>query len=366
MADDHRDDHPDGRRDDRSAIVNGEHQLHGVGDVGELEPFGPAERIAVDLVRERILVLDHEMLDIDPDVEMRSRFDAPATQRPGERGQNVRCVHRGERDRHQTPIERGGGRQIERPVAEIGVRIRVEHDREVAVVDVGATIAVQAKVWSAMVVPGQPGGHSRPDEQRVAEPTLERAVTFDAFDHGGIEADPGVEAEVAAVDLAQTDRSKIGCIDAVREVVGRLDRIVRHAKGAREHVRRAAREHAERGVRAGDPGGDLVQRAVPAETDHDIDAATGGVMCETSGVSASVGLDELDLVALAEAAMHDHRVARVTDEANELTTSRIRKEPTVAMLGEDRLTTIVRRQLSDDLVARVWALVDPPVTWASL
>lgn len=43
----------------------------------------------------------------------------------------------------------------------------------------------------------------------------------------------------------------------------------------------------------------------------------------------------------------------VTDEAKELTTNRIRKVPTVAMHG-------------DDLLARVWAQVDAPVTWNSL
>ena len=49
--------------------------------------------------------------------------------------------------------------------------------------------------------------------------------------------------------------------------------------------------------RAGDAGGHLVQRAVAAEADDDVDAAARRVLGEAGGVAATVGLDDLDLVA---------------------------------------------------------------------
>ena len=73
------------------------------------------------------------------------------------------------------------------------------------------------------------------------------------------------------------------------------DRIVGQPDRAGEHVRRAAGEHAERGVGAGDAGRHLVERAVAAEPDDDVDVAPGGVEGEAGGVAATVRLDELDV-----------------------------------------------------------------------
>ena len=57
------------------------------------------------------------------------------------------------------------------------------------------------------------------------------------------------------------------------------------------------------------PGRDLVQRAVAAEADDDVDAAAGGVVGEAGGVAAAVRLDELDVVVRGQPAVHDDRVA---------------------------------------------------------
>ena len=93
---------------------------------------------------------------------------------------------------------------------------------------------------------------------------------------------------------------------------------------------RAAGQHAERGVGAGQAGGDLVQRAVAAEADDHVDAAAGRVLGEAGGVAAAVGLDDLDVVAAGSALRCTTTVLRaVTDEANELTTSRMRKAATL-------------------------------------
>ncbi len=56
------------------------------------------------------------------------RRSAPATPPSSARG-----PQRSERDRHQTAVEGGGAGQVERPVAEIRVRVGVEHDGEVPV-----------------------------------------------------------------------------------------------------------------------------------------------------------------------------------------------------------------------------------------
>jgi hypothetical protein len=118
-----------------------------------------------------------------------------------------------------------------------------------------------------------------------------------------------------------------------RRAADRGHRVVRHAEGAGEHVGRAAGEHAERGVGAGDAGGHLVERAVAAEADHHVEPAAGGVLGEAGGVTATVRLDDLDVSLPRDSARWTTTVLRaVTELANALTTSRIRKAPTVQPL----------------------------------
>jgi len=64
-----------------------------------------------------------------------------------------------------------------------------------------------------------------------------------------------------------------------------------------------------RGVAPGDPGGDLVERAVAAEADDHVEAAARRVVGEAGGVAAPIGLDEFDVVAAAQPTMDHHRVA---------------------------------------------------------
>jgi hypothetical protein len=52
--------------------------------VGELQPLGVAQRVAVDLIREGDIAVDHERVDIDADVEMGCRLDATTPQGAGE------------------------------------------------------------------------------------------------------------------------------------------------------------------------------------------------------------------------------------------------------------------------------------------
>ena len=170
--------------------------------------------------------------------------------------------------------------------------------------------AVEREVRVVTVVAARPGRQRGRDEQRVAEPALHRGVPLDPADDGCVEPDPGVEAEEPPVDASEADRADVARSDPVRQQVDRRDRIVRQAERAGEHVRRPAREHAERGVGAGDPGRDLVERAVAAEADDDVEPAPCGVGRVPRRVPAPVGLDDLDVVVACETPVDDDRVAR--------------------------------------------------------
>ncbi len=58
------------------------------------------------------------------------------------------------------------------------------------------------------------------------------------------------------------------------------------------------------------PGGDLVEGAVAAESDHDVDAPARRVVGESGGVAPSVRLDDLDVVVAAQPSVHHDGVAR--------------------------------------------------------
>ena len=112
-----------------------------------------------------------------------------------------------------------------------------------------------------------------------------------------------------------------GSSSATREHLDRADRVVREPDRAGEDVRRAAREHTERGVRSGDAGGDLVQRAVAAEPDDDVDATSRGILREPGRMAPPVRLDERHFVPSGQLLMDhdgvprgDRRRERVDDE----------------------------------------------------
>ena len=161
--------------------------------------------------------------------------------------------------------------------------------------------------------------------QRFSEAPL-----LDGRHDGGVEADAGVEAEEPPVHPAEPDRAEVAGVDAAGQQLGRGDRVVGQADRAGEHVGRPAGQDAERGVGAGDAGGDLVQRAVAAEADDDVDARAGRRRGR-SGWRGRAGSSR-------RARRRGPRLSRrctttvlraVTDDANEFTTSRIRKAPTV-------------------------------------
>ena len=150
-----------------------------------------------------------------------------------------------------------------------------------------------------------------------------------------------MEAEVPAIDVAEPDGPDVAGGDPVGQEPHSRNGVVRHPERAGEHVGAAAREGAERCIGAGDTGGDFVERSIAAEPDDDVDTAAGSILGESDGVPTTIRLDDLDLVALAESARCTTTVLRaVTEEANALTTSRMRKTATISDVLRLGLVTV--------------------------
>ena len=135
-----------------------------VGLVAEVEAVGLAEVVAVDLVRERAVALDRELVEVGAvrrGACWRRMSPPQPSAAPTIRSERARTPACG------TSRPRGPGRasasgdQVERPVAEVRVRVRVEADREVAVVDDRAVGVVHREAGPAAVVVAEPGGERR-------------------------------------------------------------------------------------------------------------------------------------------------------------------------------------------------------------
>ena len=120
---------------------------------------------------------------------------------------------------------------------------------------------------------------------------------FYFFHYRRVVTNAGVETEVAPVDPAETDWFDVFAVDAIGEFLYGEHRIVWHAERPCKHVRAPSGKRAEGRLGTGDPGGDLVECAVAAESDDDIDTASSCVLGETRGMTAPVRLDDFHVVA---------------------------------------------------------------------
>ena len=80
-------------------------------------------------------------------------------------------------------------------------------------------------------------------------------------------------------------------------MLGGVDDVIGDAEGAADDVGGAAGEHRDGDIGAGEPVGDLVQRAVAAEGDNDVIAAVAGLAADLDRVLGGLGVDRLDVVA---------------------------------------------------------------------
>ena len=231
---------------------------------------------------------------------------------------------RAQRDHREAAVERGLGRQVQRPVAQVRVRVRVEADREVAVVDHRAVGVVDGEAGAAAVVVADPGVEAGVHEQRVTGVALQ----------AGRAAPPGRPPPRRTPSRRGTGSSgrspprgrRGGCCclrQRAEQVAGGLDRVVRAARSCgrtRWSTRPGARR--ARARRAGQPVGRLVERAVAAEHHDDLRAggsrrpARGGCAWPRRLVSATVTSWSAD-----SAFWITTRLRAVTDDADELTSS---------------------------------------------
>ena len=170
----------------------------------------------------------------------------------------------------EAAIERRRRRQVQRTVAEVGVRIESSTIGEVAVVDRRTAVAVDVEVWRSAVVPVQPGGEPGPDRgQWMAEPSLQPPRCSTPRPTAALqEADARVKQDQRPLTCPKPIGRKSRRVDPVGEVLDHLYRSFGVAERAGEPRGRPAREYTECRVRSGEPVADLVERAVTTEADH--------------------------------------------------------------------------------------------------
>ena len=118
---------------------------------------------------------------------------------------------------------------------------------------------------------------------------LHPRVGVDLLGGGGVEAGAAGEDEAPAVGDAEVDRARLEAVGAAEQVLGGVDDVVGDAERPRDDVGRAAGQHRDRDVGAGEPVGDLVERAVPAEGDDDVVAAVDRLAADLGGVVLRLG-----------------------------------------------------------------------------
>ncbi len=126
-------------------------------------------------------------------------------------------------------------------------------------------------------------GHSIDDLELVI-------LTHQHIDHLGL-VEILVEHSGAEVDPARRP-----LVYHCQQVLGRVDDVVGDAEGATDDVGRAAGQHRDWNVRAGEAVGNLVQGAVAAEGDDDVVSVIAYLAADLSGVVLRLGGDGLDLV----------------------------------------------------------------------
>ena len=139
-----------------------------------------------------------------------------------------------------------------------------------------------------------------PHEQRRGRTAAVGPLELDAADDLGVQAEAGAEGEPALVGATEADRAAPVLAQRVQQRAGRVDRGRRQAERAGEDVGVAARHDGERRQAlarpvAQQPVDDLVDGAVAAEGDDDVEAVVGGLPGERDGVPAGLRLDDVEL-----------------------------------------------------------------------
>ena len=157
-----------------------------------------------------------------------------------------------------------------------------------------------------MVVVADPGVDGGGDEQWMPGEPLEQATAaLHLLDHGGVEADAGVEQEVPVVDGSKADPTDGSGLDGVQQGTRGFDGVIRQADGAGEDVGRPAGQCRQGRIGPRQAVGGLVQRAVAAQ-DHDhVHAVVGGALGQPGGVAPAGGSRHLQAMVGREGLLDD-------------------------------------------------------------
>src|SRR6187551_2915156 len=150
-------------------------------------------------------------------------------------------------------------------------------------------------------------------------------MRVDSLDHGGVDAHPAGKDEVALTRPAQIDLSGCPIVEHGEQVLGRVDDVVRDAKGAADDIGGAAGQYRYRHVGAGEAVSDLVQRAIAAKRHDDVITVVAYLAADLGGVVLRLGGDGLHLIATLQRVddevlepIGDGRRVRVDDQQHPL------------------------------------------------
>ena len=166
---------------------------------------GVAHVVAVDLIRERLTAAHEDAVDVVAVVDaLAPGQELSAAHGRGGPAQQRERVEGAKRGEGQRAVEPGIGRDGQGEPAEERVRVGLRDDREAGVVDDLAGVELELEPGTRSLL-AEEGLERRGDVQRVREVALQLAVTLDAADHRGVEADARVEQERTAVRAADAD-----------------------------------------------------------------------------------------------------------------------------------------------------------------
>ena len=145
----------------------------------------------------------------------------------------------------------------------------------------------------------------------MAEPALQRGVTFNVSNNGCIKTDPDMKTEKAAVDSPETDRLDPVLLESGEQTIRRNDRIVRHSNRSRKDIGGSAGKNGEGGRRASEPRGNLIECAVPTKCYDGIEPATSSILGKTDGMPSPICLNDFNLMVPRKQSVDNNSVARI-------------------------------------------------------
>ncbi len=199
------------------------------------ESRGVVDVIAVELVAKRCGEVEHHLLDVLDDFDAPSRNNASLAQGTPERCQHQWSGETTKGDCHESLLQRRGSREFYRSLADVGVGVGIQHDREESVRNLAA-VDLHRKVRELAVVIHEPCLQRRICKQWLTNETFETEGSLHLAHHFGVVANPGMKRELPTVCLAQPDWCHQFAIETCGELSHCSERVVCHSQGSSEHI----------------------------------------------------------------------------------------------------------------------------------